>query len=54
MTDPYRIMSQNAASQVNLKNKGDFKVMLLTVASLLEQAVGNFFNQIGFLERKKK
>lgn len=53
MTDTYRIMSQNAASQVHIINKRDVKVMLLALTSQLEQAVGNFVNQIGSLWGKK-
>lgn len=52
MADTYRIMSQNAASQVYLINKGDFKVMILALTSQLEQTVGNFENQIGSLGKK--
>lgn len=45
MTDTCRIMSENAASQVKMKVKGGFKVMLLALTSQLEQALGNSVNQ---------
>lgn len=52
MADACRIMSQNAASQVHIKNKGDFKVTLLVLKLQLEQTVGKSVNQTGSRGKK--
>lgn len=44
MSDAYRIMSRDTVTQAHFINKGDLHIMLLTLTSQLQQALGNISN----------